>query len=93
MGAVLNREVSVQFCERLVGKFRRSTLLVVIHESQEILLKAKTLIEEWLKTIGLELKPSKTRISYTLNGDKPGFDFLGFSIRHYPTRSSKKGYK
>lgn len=66
---------------------------VVIHENKEILLKAKTLIEKWLKTIGLELKPSKTRISHTLNGDKPGFDFLGFSIRHYPTRSSKKGYK
>ncbi|WCR59251.1 MAG: Group II intron-encoded protein LtrA [Wolbachia endosymbiont of Ctenocephalides felis wCfeF] len=66
---------------------------VVIHENEEILFKAKILIEEWLKTIGLELKPLKTKISHTLNGNKPGFDFLGFSIRHYLTRSSKKGYK
>lgn len=66
---------------------------IIAHESKEIISKAKILIEEWLKTIGLELKLSKTRISHTLNGDKPGFDFLGFSIRHYPTRSSKKGYK
>lgn len=40
---------------------------VVLHESEEIVLKAKTLIEEWLKTIGLELKLSKTIISHTLN--------------------------
>ncbi|WP_264375677.1 group II intron reverse transcriptase/maturase [Wolbachia endosymbiont (group B) of Sphaerophoria taeniata] len=66
---------------------------IIVHESMEIILKAKRLTEEWLKTIGLELKPSKTRISHTLDGKKPGFDFLGFSIRQYPTRSSKKGYK
>ncbi|WP_425386648.1 group II intron reverse transcriptase/maturase [Wolbachia endosymbiont (group A) of Barypeithes pellucidus] len=66
---------------------------VIIHESEEIILKAKILVEEWLKTIGLELKPSKTRISHTLKGEKPGFNFLGFSIRHYPTKNNKKGYK
>ncbi len=69
---------------------------VVIHESEEIILRAKVLVEEWLKTIGLELKPSKTKVSHTLkiiNGIKPGFDFLGFSIRQYPTKESKKGYK
>ncbi len=68
---------------------------VVIHESEEIILKAKELIESWLKTVGLELKPSKTRISHTLkfsNGQKPGFDFLGFTIRQYPVKN-KKGYK
>ncbi|MFP3026850.1 MAG: group II intron maturase-specific domain-containing protein, partial [Wolbachia sp.] len=86
----------MQFCERLVGKFRRSTLLVILHESEEIIFKAKTLTEEWLKTIGLELRSSKTRISHTLNsckGRKPGFDFLGFVIRQYPVKCSKKGYK
>ncbi|WP_341816780.1 reverse transcriptase domain-containing protein [Wolbachia endosymbiont (group A) of Agelastica alni] len=69
---------------------------IVIHESEEIILRAKVLVEEWLKTIGLELKPSKTKVSHTLkiiNGIKPGFDFLGFSIRQYPTKESKKGYK
>ncbi len=69
---------------------------VIIHESKEIILKAKILVEEWLKTIGLELKPSKTKVYHSLrtsNGTKPGFDFLGFSIRQYPTKESKKGYK
>ncbi|BET35044.1 MULTISPECIES: reverse transcriptase domain-containing protein [Wolbachia] len=66
---------------------------IIIHESKEIILKAKMIVEEWLKTIGLELKPSKTKISHTQNGEKPGFNFLGFSIRHYSTKNNKRGYK
>lgn len=66
---------------------------VVIHESEEIIFKAKNLIEKWLKAIGLELKPSKTRISHTLNGTQPGFNFLGFFIRHYPGKQNRKRYK
>ncbi|WP_438456526.1 reverse transcriptase domain-containing protein [Wolbachia endosymbiont of Kerria lacca] len=69
---------------------------VVLHESEELVMKAKVLIEKWLKPVGLELKLSKTRIVHTLkslNGKKPGFDFLGFSIRHYQTRQNKSGYK
>lgn len=69
---------------------------VVLHESEELVMKAKVLIEKWLKPVGLELKSSKTRIVHTLkslNGGKPGFDFLGFSIRHYQTRQNKRGYK
>ncbi|MGB3189386.1 MAG: group II intron maturase-specific domain-containing protein [Limnoraphis sp.] len=34
----------------------------------------------------LELKPSKTRLTHTLNSygeEKPGFDFLGLNIRQY----------
>ena len=36
--------------------------------------------------MGLELKPEKTRIGYTLNeeGSRPGFDFLGFTVRQFP---------
>ncbi|MDR0773532.1 MAG: reverse transcriptase N-terminal domain-containing protein [Wolbachia pipientis] len=69
---------------------------VILHESEEIIFKAKTLTEEWLKTIRLELRSSKTKISHTLTsykGQKPGFDFLGFAIRQYPIKCSKKGYK
>ena len=36
--------------------------------------------------MGLELKPSKTRLSHTLHNvgsEKAGFDFLGFNIRQY----------
>lgn len=67
-----------------------------MHEKGEIVSKAKILVEKWLRTVGLELKPSKTRISHTLqplNGEKPGFDFLGFSIRQYPVKQNRKAYK
>ena len=69
---------------------------VILHENEEIVLKAKNLAERWLNTIGLELKSSKTKISHTLKtyGEQmPGFDFLGFTIRQYLTKQSKKGYK
>ena len=42
-----------------------------------------------MKNIGLELKPSKTRIAHTLTPElsedgKAGLDFLGFHIQQYP---------
>ena len=67
--------------------------LVVIHESEEIITKAKILVGKWLETIGLELKQSKTKISHTLNGEKPGFDFLGFTIKQYPRNRGKRSHK
>ncbi|WP_341808031.1 reverse transcriptase domain-containing protein [Wolbachia endosymbiont (group E) of Neria commutata] len=68
---------------------------VVLHKDEEVIRKAEILIKEWLKTIGLELKPSKTQISHLLNplkNKKPGFDFLGFTIRQYPKKQYKRGY-
>jgi hypothetical protein len=44
--------------------------------------------------MGLELKPSKTRIAHTLKQyepEKPGFEFLGFNIRQYPTGKYQSG--
>ncbi|MBC6472030.1 MAG: group II intron reverse transcriptase/maturase, partial [Hormoscilla sp. GM102CHS1] len=46
-------------------------------------MQAKEVVQKWLTDIGLELKAEKTRISHTLDGEKPGFDFLGFNIRQY----------
>lgn len=46
--------------------------------------------------MGLELKPSKTRLTHTLNmygEEKPGFNFLGYTVRQFPAskhRSAKK---
>jgi len=60
---------------------------IILHKDLEVIEKCKEAITQWLKPIGLELKPSKTRICHTLhehNGEKAGFDFLGFNIRHYP---------
>lgn len=47
--------------------------------------------------MGLELKPSKTRITHTLcpHEGQVGFDFLGYEIRQYPMGKthSKQGFK
>jgi RNA-directed DNA polymerase len=59
---------------------------VVLHEKREVVEECQRLISEWLKPMGLELKPSKTRITHTLesvDGGTPGFDFLGFTVRQF----------
>lgn len=61
--------------------------LSVVQECQEI-------ISNWLHDMGLELKPSKTRLAHTLNeynGEKPGFDFLGFNIRQHQVGKHHSG--
>jgi RNA-directed DNA polymerase len=68
---------------------------VILHWDLDVVMKAKAFIEDWLKGVGLELKPSKTRIGHTMeevNG-MAGFHFLGFEVRQYPTRANKLGYK
>ena len=69
---------------------------VILHENIKVVLRAKTLIQEWLSQIGLELESEKTRIAHTLEeyeGNQPGFDFLGFNIRQYKVKSTELGYK
>ena len=55
---------------------------VVLHAEVAEVLKAHQLIATWLQGIGLELKPSKTRLSHTLKDYQGniGFNFLGFTI-------------
>jgi RNA-directed DNA polymerase len=67
---------------------------VVLAAREEDIHRAKTAIEQWLKGIGLELHPNKTKISHTLEG-QAGFEFLGFHIRQYQVGkyASKRGYK
>ncbi|AXI24001.1 group II intron reverse transcriptase/maturase [Cardinium endosymbiont of Sogatella furcifera] len=86
-------KASCKEAQRYISVIFYADDFVVIHEDEEIIKKAKVIVETWLKTIGLELKPSKTKISHTVKGDQPGFDFLGFNIRHVPTKHNKKGYK
>ncbi|MDJ0799487.1 MAG: group II intron reverse transcriptase/maturase [Calothrix sp. MO_167.B12] len=71
---------------------------VILHENETVVQRCKEVIREWLLDMGLELKPSKTRIAHTLNEyklEKPGFDFLGFTIRQFSVGKyhSKQGYK
>lgn len=75
---------------------RYADRFVILHEDIEIVLQAKAAIEEWLTQIGLALKPEKTRIVHTLEeyeGNKSGFDFLGFTIRQWEVKSTGLGIK
>jgi RNA-directed DNA polymerase len=59
--------------------------VVAIHPDLKVIEKVQQTMSEWLATMGLELKPSKTRITHTLkhHQGQVGFDFLGFHIRQY----------
>jgi len=56
---------------------------VVLHEDRQVLEHCQHLLMTWLAEIGLTLNEAKSRISHTLEGDSPGFTFLGFHIRQY----------
>lgn len=86
------------------SKYKTLTLIryaddfVILHEDITVVQRCREIISEWLKNIGLELKPAKTRLTHTLNecGDeKPGFNFLGFNIRQWKAGKyrSKQGFK
>jgi RNA-directed DNA polymerase len=71
---------------------------VILHEDITVVQRCKEIISGWLKGMGLELKPSKTRLAHTLKQceqEKPGFDFLGFRIQQFPVGKyqSKQGFK
>ena len=78
---------------------------VILHEKHSAILRCREIISEWLEDMGLELKPSKTRITHTLHNvgkEKAGFDFLGFNIKQHKigkytsgrdTRGRLLGYK
>ena len=71
---------------------------VIIHEDLNVVKKCQEIIAEWLRNMGLELKPSKTRLTHTLNelDGNVGFEFLGFHIQqqkvgNYRSASNTKG--
>jgi RNA-directed DNA polymerase len=66
--------------------------LIIMHQSLEVIQKCEQAITKWLEPLGLELKPSKTRICHSLlnlGNEIAGFDFLGFSIRQYPVGKAR----
>jgi RNA-directed DNA polymerase len=66
---------------------------VVLHPTLEGIQRARKVIETWLSDIGLELKPSKTKVSHTLipYQSNVGFTFLGFAIRQFPVGKTHTG--
>ncbi|MDH6084213.1 group II intron reverse transcriptase/maturase [Umezakia ovalisporum] len=90
-----------QFAETLPGskrdnRYKLSLIryaddFVILHEDITIVQKCRDIISEWIKGMGLELKPSKTKLVHTLEQyeqEKPGFDFLGYTIN-----GEKLGFK
>ncbi len=70
-----------------VSLIRYADDFVILHKDLTVVQGCQTLIADWLKDMGLELKSSKTRLAHTLNqveNEKPGFNFLGFNIRQFP---------
>ncbi|HEY9863269.1 MAG TPA: group II intron reverse transcriptase/maturase, partial [Candidatus Obscuribacterales bacterium] len=60
---------------------------VIIHEDLNVVKKCQEIISDWLNDMGLELKPSKTKLTHTLNKieENVGFEFLGFHIQQHKT--------
>ena len=71
----------------------RLSYCVVLHEDRQVLEHCQQLLMTWLAEVGLTLHEAKSRISHTLEGSQPGFDFLGF-VRHevaYTAVMTQKG--
>src|SRR5262249_44196818 len=91
----LEEQVAAAFpaTRRVAGKKERWTPaliryaddLVVLHPDLGVIRRCQEVIADWLRGMGLELKPSKTFICHTLeeHEGKVGFDFLGFTVRQF----------
>jgi RNA-directed DNA polymerase len=66
---------------------------VVLHQDRAVIEQAQQIASHWLASMGLELKPSKTRITHTLHQtvEPAGFDFLGFHVRQYAVGKTHRG--
>jgi RNA-directed DNA polymerase len=58
---------------------------LIFHRDLDALREVRDVAKQWLSQIGLEMNPSKTRITHTLKKfeGNVGFDFLGFNFRQY----------
>jgi RNA-directed DNA polymerase len=86
--------MSARVKQSSLGFIRYADDFVVMHKQKEVIYQAKSELEHWLKDIGLELKPSKTRVVHSdraHSGTPPGFDFLGFNIRRYAIGKRRRG--
>ena len=84
-----------QYAETLKGRKERNRYalsliryaddFVIMHEDINVVLTCQKIIVDWLSDIGLELKPSKTKITHTYSEfeGNVGFEFLGFHIQQH----------
>jgi RNA-directed DNA polymerase len=64
---------------------------VVLHEDRRVLEQSQQLRRWWLAEIGLTLHETKSHICHTLEGEDPGFAFLGFHSRQYRVGTHQSG--
>ncbi len=71
--------------KKALSLIRYADDFVIIHENLDVIKNCQKIIEEWLNDMGLVLKPSKTRLTHTLetNEGETGFEFLGFHIQQH----------
>ena len=71
--------------KKAISLIRYADDFVIIHEDIEVIKSCQIIIEEWLSDIGLELKPSKTKLTHTIKTveNENGFEFLGFHIQQH----------
>ncbi|BAZ07499.1 group II intron reverse transcriptase/maturase [Calothrix sp. NIES-3974] len=87
-------QLSCRDKEKSISVIRYADDFVILHEDIAAIQKCKEVVSEWLKGMGLELKPSKTKIAHTLEeyeGEKPGFNFLGFTVRQFKVGKYQSG--
>lgn len=97
---IYGRQASWQMKMQSLSILRYADDFIVMHGDKTVVQRCRELISEWLKGIGLELKPEKTRLTHTLHPElsedgKAGFDFLGHHIQQFPAgiyRSSQKAH-
>ena len=81
-----NRQGSIQGSRAVV---RYADDFVVFCESREDADECIHILRKWLAERGLQFSEEKTRIVHL----QDGFDFLGFTIRHYKDRRTASGWK
>lgn len=66
---------------------------VVFHPTEQGIVQARAVLEQWIKDSGLEMKPGTTRISHTLQAyqGNVGFDFLEWTVRQFPVGKTHAG--
>ena len=77
-----------------ISLIRYADDFVLIHKDLKVIKTGKELIINFLKHIGLKLNEEKTHIVHSLfeyEGNRAGFDFLGFNIRQFNVGKYKSG--
>jgi RNA-directed DNA polymerase len=66
---------------------------IILHSELPVIQEAEKSIAQWVHGVGLQLSPSKTRITHTLTAfeGNVGFDFLGFHVQQYPMGKNHRG--